>query len=124
MTKLFALLTFMAFFHSCSVKRDQKPDIGAINSDGDQIMDEEELNLGRNPVSLEFIAQYEKWAKEKIFLTRTPSRESLRSKLVLAEEHRRKGRSREEVGLRPTTPSADVNEIFTRFLPIDFGGAY
>ena len=50
MTKIFMLLTFIVSFHSCSVKRDQKPDIRAINSDGDQIMDEEKLNLGRNPL--------------------------------------------------------------------------
>ena len=48
MTKLFTLLTFIAFFHSCSVKKDQKPDIRVLDSDGDQMMDEEELNLGRN----------------------------------------------------------------------------
>ena len=31
MTKLFTLLTFIAFFYSCSVKKDQKPDIRAID---------------------------------------------------------------------------------------------
>ena len=50
MTKLFALLTFIAFFYSCSVKKDQKPDIRVLDSDGDQMTDKEELNLGRNPL--------------------------------------------------------------------------
>ena len=44
-------------------------------------------------------------------------RQSLRSKLVLAEERRRKGRSREEVGRRPTTLDGPCSLVLMEFSP-------